>query len=130
MRITIKYIISVLLILSFVLSITMYFDIHVCNDIDILSDYSAKIDKFIQSGDPDNAYKIYKQMDKDWNVIKERWCLIINHTLIKEVDVSITSMGHYIKNTLFDDALVERHKLLRLFYAVKNLDKIMPSNIF
>lgn len=125
-----KYVLSVILILAFVISVTFSFDKKVNEDIFEMTVLSDEIEQFILKEDADTALAKYEVLNKKWNAERGKWSWMINHILIKDIDMSVSNFGHYINNALPHDAVVEKQKLTKLFKGIKDLDKIRLHNIF
>lgn len=130
MKLFIKYLISVSLIITFVVTVTLSFDREIRKDIQVMTDISDEIEYYVLMGETETAFNTYKQLNDKWLTAKEKWSWMINHFIIKEIELSISNFGHYIDNSLENDAIVEKRKLMSLFESIKNLDTLDFHNIF
>lgn len=130
MKLFIKYLISITIIIAFVVTVTLSFDHEVKKDIYVMTKISDEIEYYVLKGDTTTAFNKYMLLNEKWLIAKEKWCWMINHLLIRDVEITITNFGHYIDNSLLDDAIVEKRKLMRLFSSIKDLDTLELHNIF
>lgn len=125
-----KYILQVVTILYFVITVTLSFDYVVRKDIAKMTSISEDIEQCILEEKYETALKQFNKLDNKWNLSKETWRWMINHTIIYEIDLTISNIGHYINNSLNEEAIVEKNKLIKYFHNVKDLDTIRLHNIF
>ncbi|NLN04380.1 MAG: DUF4363 family protein [Clostridiaceae bacterium] len=125
-----KYILQIAAILYFVITVTLSFDYVVRRDIAKMTSISDDIEQCILEEEYETAINHFNELNKKWLSIKEKWRWMINHSIIYEIDLTISNLGHYINNSLNEEAIVEKHKLLKYFHNVRDLDTIRLHNIF
>ncbi|HHT93517.1 MAG TPA: DUF4363 family protein [Clostridiaceae bacterium] len=125
-----KYILQVAAILYFVITVTLSFDYVVRRDIAKMTSISEDIEQSIMEEKFETALHQFNNLNEKWHLIKEKWRWMINHSIIYEIDLTVSNLGHYINNSLNEEAIVEKHKLIKYFHNVRDLDTIRLHNIF
>ncbi len=126
---TLVYIISVILIFSFVFITTFSFDRMIENDIRKMWRQVEAIREDL-NGQNEQLPQSCERLRAIWHKHMDHWSFCLDHGMIKEVDLTVSLFLQCAEDGLKESAELEAVKLKRLFEVVRTNDKLVPLNIF
>ncbi len=120
--VTCRFVLTIVIIFVVVFALSLWIQIKTYQDVEKLSTSLKEMHAMVNAEAYDKSLEAYYDIRDLWNSHKDHWYYYLNHTIIKETDLSIARMGAYLESEQYGDAIAEEAALLRLLHEVKSHD--------
>lgn len=111
-------------------SVSTYTAYSISNTANELKLKLRETEKYIHSESWDKALSSIETTSKEWSDVKKRWAIVLNHTTLSNIEISINRLKQYTltKNTSL--SLGELNTLIILLQDIPQSEYLRFHNIF
>lgn len=128
--INLKHVLIIIVVLALIIGFGYWTLQEVAQSSEVLLSLSLSLEESIKQNLWDEAENRFKKLDSAWQKTKSLWTVLLNHTEIDNIDLTLAKLEQYIKTQEQGLALAEISSLKLLIRHIPEKEKLTLENIF
>lgn len=128
--INLKHVLIIIVVLALIIGFGYWTLQEVAQSSQVLLSLSLSLEESIKQNLWDEAENRFKKLDSAWQKTQSLWTVLLNHTEIDNIDLTLAKLEQYIKTQEQGLALAEISSLKLLIRHIPEKEKLTLENIF
>lgn len=124
-----RVVVGVIILIILIISVGIYTQNYLTSSSEHLVSSLYTLDKNIRAKQWAQAKAEQIKLENDWERVKPKWAIVINHHEIDNIDVALAQFKSYIETTEDGDALSKVSELILLFNHIPDKEKVAVKNV-
>lgn len=124
-----KVVIVIVVLVVLIVSVGIYTQNYITSSSTQLVSSLYILDRDIRNKQWAQAKVEQTKLEEEWEKIKPKWAIVLNHHEIDNIDIAFSQFKAYIESTQDGDALSKVSELILLFKHIPDKERVAIKNI-